>query len=215
MATVAEEYEESKSAVSDNISEASTEYGDENAVPSKYSPRKETSLFPVSPYKNSTPEQFRAWRSTGEDSGSDIYVDENQPLEEFQSGRNPTEYVITASSFSSPYSKTPSDKSRRCRRRVALFPPTAVPHKTSRRSPSTGVQSSRSHSKENAPWHRRRLHAGLTVGIPVCYVDENNPEPLARTPRGMASRSGGGCAPARLFTPKESSGIEGFWGGGD
>ena len=211
MTTVVDEYEDSNSAASDNISEASTECSDENALHSKSAQRMETSLFHVSPYKNLTPQQSGVWIFTGEDSDSESYGDENQSPEEPHSRRNPKEYIITASS-SSPYSETPKGKSHRRCRSVALSPSNAPPPKKSRGNFPTGVQYSRSQPKDNTPLHRRSMHAGLTVGVPVCYVDGNNPEPPARASRGMKSMIVGVCAPARLFMPIESSGIEGFWG---
>lgn len=212
MTTVADECENSNSAASDNISEASTEYSDENALPSKSAPRMETSLFHVSPYRILSPEQSGEWNFTGKDSDSESYGDENQSPDELHTRRNPKEYIITASS-SSPYSETSKGKSHRRCRSVALSPSIAPPPKKSRgKIFSTGVQYSRSQPKDNIPWHRRSVHAGLTVGVPACYVDGNNPEPPARASRGMTSRIVGVCAPARLFTPIESSGIEGFWG---
>lgn len=211
MTIVGDEYEDSNSAASDNISEASTECDDENALPSKAAPRMETSLFHVSPYKNSTPEKSGLWIFTEEDLDSESYGDENQSPEEAHTRRSPKEYIITASS-PSPYSERSKGKSHRRCRSAALSPSSAPPPKKSRGNFPTRVQYSHSQWKDNTPWHSRSMHAGLTVGVPVCYVDGNNPEPLARASRGMTSRIVGVCAPARLFMPIESSGIEGFWG---
>lgn len=211
MKAVADEYEDSKTAASDNISEASTECSDENALPSKSAPLMETSLFHVSPYKNLAPEQSRAWIFTGEDSESESYGDENQSPEELHTRRSTKEYIITASSFS-PYSETSKSTSHRRCRSVALSPSIAPPPKKSRGNSSAGVQYSRSQPKDNTPRHRHSLHAELTVGIPVCYVDGNNPEPPARASRGITNGIVGVFTPARLFMPIESSGIEGFWG---
>lgn len=211
MKTVADESEDSNSVASDNISEASTERSDENALPFKSATRMETSLFHVSPYKNLTPEQSRTWIFTGEDSESESYGDENQSPEELHTKRNTKEYIMTTSSFS-PYSETSKSTSHRRCRSVALSPSIAPPPKKLRGNSSTGEQYSRTQSKDNPPRHRRSQHAGLTVGIPVCYVDGNNPEPPARASRGITNGIVGVFTPARLFMPVESSGIVGFWG---
>lgn len=213
LTTVAEEYEASDFAASDNISEVSTEYNDGNTPPSKSSSSIDTALFHVSPYISSTPEQSRTWSSPGEESHSESYEDENQSLKELHARANPTECIITTSSSPSLCSETSKATSHRRSRSVAFSSLTITPpQKKPRRISPKRVQNNRFQPEDNITGHRRSPHTRLTVGVPVCYVDENNLEPPARTPLGMVNRIGVGHSPVRLFTPLGKSGIEGFWG---
>lgn len=212
LTTAADEYDDPDSAASDNISEASTEYSYGNTPPSKSSPLIEKSLFHVYPYINSTPRQSPAWSSPREKSESESLGDENQSLKRLHTRVNPTEYIVTASSSSSPCLQT---SSHRHRRSVAFSSTIAPRQKKSHRFSPIGVQASRSHLGGHTPGYRHSPHTGLTAGAPVCYVNGNNLEPPVRTPLGLANRREAGHSPARLFTTVGRSGIEGFWGDKD